>query len=182
VRHLVELHGGTVEAASPGEGGGAVFTVMLPLAPVEATAQPVTRERRAIAHETLLEGVHVLVVDDDIDARESLVMVLEESGAEVIAVSSAREALQAVGRVVPDVLVSDIAMPDVDGYGLLRRLRALHAERPVPALALTAYGGEDHRRRALAAGFEMHLAKPIDPSELTAAVRSLAGQRPTDRP
>ena len=182
VRHLVELHGGTVEAASPGEGGGAVFTVMLPLAPVEATAQPVTRERRAIAHETLLEGVHVLVVDDDIDARESLVMVLEESGAEVIAVSSAREALQAVGRVVPDVLVSDIAMPDVDGYGLLRRLRALHAERPVPALALTAYAGEDHRRRALAAGFEMHLAKPIDPSELTAAVRSLAGQRPTDRP
>ena len=182
VRHLVELHGGTVEAASPGEGCGAVFTVVLPLAPAEAICLPVAREDRDVRGDTSLEGVHVLVVDDDVDARESLVMVLEECGAEVIAVSSAREALRVVGRTVPDVLVSDIAMPGVDGYGLLRRLRALHTERPVPALALTAYAGEVHRRRALAAGFEMHLAKPIDPSELTAAVRSLAGPRPTDRP
>ncbi|HYV57859.1 MAG TPA: response regulator, partial [Candidatus Nitrosopolaris sp.] len=181
VRHLVELHGGTVEAASPGEGGGAIFTVALPLASVEATGLSVTRDRD-VADDTSLEGVHVLVVDDDVDARESLVMVLKECGAEVVAVSSAREALKAVGRVVPDVLVSDIAMPEVDGYGLLRRLRALPVERPVPALALTAYAGEDHRRRALAAGFEMHLAKPIDPGELAAAVRSLAGLRPTDRP
>jgi signal transduction histidine kinase/CheY-like chemotaxis protein len=181
VRHLVELHGGSVRAHSDGVGKGALFSVRLPVAAVRPKgpddAIPTSLRHGAVETALPLAGLRVVVVDDEADARELVATVLAESGASVFAVSSAAEALQAVERHRPDVLVSDIGMPCEDGYSLIRRLRAM--ESPVgriPAAALTAYATVQDRTRALFAGYSSHLPKPIDPAELTAVVANLAGR------
>ncbi len=177
VRQLVELHGGTVRAESPGEGQGATFTVSLPI--------PTFQLDGAEGHEApgkvdapSLEGLRVLVVDDEADARESLTVVLEQCGAVVTAVASAREALGALAHQRPDILVSDIGMPEEDGYSLIEKVRVLEAQRGgrIPAVALTAYAAPEDRRRALAAGYELHVPKPVTPEELVTAVANLSGR------
>ncbi len=167
VRHLVELHGGTVTASSPGEGRGASFTVTLPLA-APARGGPPARA---------LDGVSVLVVDDEPDTRELLTVVLRHYGATVTAVESAGGALQSLERARPDVLVSDIGMPGEDGYTLIRRIRAMEPEgRRMPAIALTAYARKEERARALRAGYQRHVAKPVEPLELASVIASLTGK------
>jgi CheY-like chemotaxis protein len=122
-----------------------------------------------------LDDLHVLVVDDEQDARELLVTVLERCGAAVVAVATAKEALAALAKRRPDILVSDIGMPDEDGYDLIRKVRLLTEEQggSLPAVALTAYAGREDRQRALEAGFQMHLSKPVDPTELAATISNL---------
>ncbi|WP_017716068.1 PAS domain S-box protein [Kamptonema formosum] len=180
VRHLVELHGGTVAASSEGAGLGATFTVRLPLAQWIAGrgAQGTGPEVPSPTPATPLSGLRVLVVDDDTDTRDLVAIALEEYGASVTAAASASEALDALAKLPPDVLVSDISMPAADGYTLMRQLRALPAERggQVPAVALTAYARREDRQKALGAGFQIHLAKPVEPAKLAAAVASLAGR------
>ncbi len=181
VRHIVELHGGMVHAESEGEGMGATFVVTLPVA--AARAEPVTPRRipPAISAPKVTEdvcdlaGVEVLVVDDEADAREVIARILQRCNAIVIAAGSADEALQLFHRSPPHVLVSDIAMPGRDGYDLIRTIRELPIERggEVPAVALTAYAREEDRIRSLAAGFQMHLTKPVEPGPLTAAITHL---------
>jgi CheY-like chemotaxis protein/anti-sigma regulatory factor (Ser/Thr protein kinase) len=188
VRHLVELHGGTVHAESRGEGQGAIFTVELPLATTQTKsgdsgrAHVNSEQARVMPDEgeppddpCRLEGVRVLLVEDEPDTRDLVKTILERCGAEVTAVGSAGEALSALERIKPDVLVSDIGMPGENGYELIRKVRALGPERGgrVPAVALTAYAGPKDRRRALLAGFQTHLAKPVEPDELLAVVASL---------
>ncbi len=181
VRQLVELHGGTVRADSPGEGLGATFTVELPLSllrsqPHPDRAHPTTSSSIPFAPSPeVLHGVRVLVVDDEPDSLETIRTVLEMSGADVRSASSAPAALATLETWLPDVLVSDIGMPGEDGYSLIRRLRLLPAARggAVPALALTAYARVEDRLRVLEAGFQMHVPKPIEPAELVALVTSL---------
>jgi signal transduction histidine kinase/DNA-binding response OmpR family regulator len=184
VRQIVELHGGTVRADSPGEGQGATFTVCLPTSTTPSTAI----EQAPASAETLnLSNVRVMVVDDEPDSREFVAFVLEQAGAQVTALSSAVEVLQALPEVKPDVLVSDIGMPEVDGYTLIRQIRMLPPQQDnsaatskeiscIPAIALTAYAGETNQQQALAAGFQWHLAKPVVPDELVAIVAELAQQ------
>ncbi|MEG4202869.1 PAS domain S-box protein [Microcoleus sp. Pol7_A1] len=172
VRYLVELHGGTVQADSPGEELGATFTVRLPLMPIE----PGVNDREQCSEASLtLEGVQVLVVDDDTDTREFLVFLLQQAQASVIWANSAGEALAALMEFKPDVLLSDIGMPDTDGYMLLRQVRALPPEQggQIPAIALTAYAGDVNQQQALAAGFQRHIAKPVEPDELIGAIVNL---------
>ena len=188
VRNLVELHGGTVSAYSDGPGKGASFMVRLPLLdiPSQEANQPsaawqTQRQQSAERMECppRLEGVSVLVVDDDRDAREMLNMVLSQCEAEVRTASSTAEALAEISRQRPDVLVSDIGMPDLDGYELIKRLRQTESERgqkALPALALTAYAKAEDRVRALAAGYHVHLSKPVDPEEFALVVASLLGR------
>ncbi|MFL6253919.1 MAG: PAS domain S-box protein [Pyrinomonadaceae bacterium] len=192
VRHLVESQGGSVSAQSPGEGLGAVFTVELPLAAVPGTQPPRGRPElfSGQARSTLnegetfgtpgaLEGVRVLLVEDEQDTRELLKTILEGCGAAVTEATSAVEALAALEHTRPDVLVSDIGMPGENGYELIKRVRALPAERGgrVPAVALTAYAGTKDRRRAMLAGFHTHLAKPVEPDELLAVLASLSARK-----
>ncbi len=188
VRHLVEQHGGTVRAASDGEHLGSTFTVNLPISAVNTHAAGETQEEAAAGREQvrapqetegLLQGVRVLVVDDHTDARELLAMVLSSAGASVSAAASAPDALEALKREPPDVLVSDIGMPGEDGFALVRRVKALRPEDGgrTPAIALTAYATEEDRLRALAAGFAEHLPKPVEPADLVTAVAHLAGRR-----
>jgi CheY-like chemotaxis protein len=190
VRQLVELHGGTVTAESAGEGRGATFTIVLPVPALlmhpkgaesvdvggidlTAPAEPAPEPAR-----TLLDGLSVLVVEDDADSRESLVKVLEQYGARGTGAATAREAIQALEVAVPDVLVSDIGMAGEDGYALIRKVRTLPAERGgrLPALAVTAYGEERDRLKAISAGFQAHVAKPVGPVELVMEVARLAGR------
>jgi len=172
VRHLVELHGGTVAARSEGEGKGASFTVRLPLMlaaePREARPEPLPAVD--------LGGLEVLVVDDDREARELVATALRGAGAQVRTAASAVEALADVGLHPPSVIVSDIEMPGEDGYALIRRLRALDADHggAIPAAALTAHARPEEVRRALEAGFQRHLAKPTAPDEIARAVAALA--------
>jgi signal transduction histidine kinase/DNA-binding response OmpR family regulator len=191
VRHLVELHGGSVSAESPGPGHGATFVVRLPELPAQASAEapPLRWEAGAAGPESgprsgvhELDGLRVLVVDDDHDARELLKEVLTQHRAQVTTASSASEALDAIGAERPHVLVSDVAMKGEDGYELVRRLRGRTPEEggSLPALALTAYARKEDRLRAFAAGFQMHATKPIEPTELVAAVASLARRRTDD--
>jgi signal transduction histidine kinase/ActR/RegA family two-component response regulator len=180
VRHLVEAHGGTVEAHSDGPGRGSTFTVRLPVVarPRRArdrTPPPAPVEPVPFAS---LARVRVLVVDDDPDTLEVVRQVLEQAGAHVVVAASAREAYEALAARPPDVLLSDIGMPGEDGLALIRRVRALEAARGgrVPAAALTAYTQVEDRQHALSAGYQAYLAKPIEPAELTAAVARLAGR------
>ena len=180
VRHLVELHGGTVEARSEGESRGATFIVHLPVRPVPAAEDtgagvPLPRVA-ATARVDDLTGVRVLVVEDDAESRSLLESMLARLGAEVEVAASAAEALAAVERRTPDVLLSDIEMPGEDGYSLIRRIRALPSPdgSRLPAAALTAYARTEDRIAALSAGFQFHLAKPVAASELAAVVASLA--------
>ncbi|MCA1816918.1 MAG: MEDS domain-containing protein [Acidobacteria bacterium] len=188
VRHLVELHGGTVAAQSGGEGRGATFTVTLPLALDEERATRRRGRRAADLRQGVetagrvkslpsLEGVGVLVVDDDADALRMLDLILAGRGARVVTASSVAGALEALEAFAPAVVVSDLAMPGDDGYALVERLRALDAARgtQTPAVALTAYARVEDRARALAAGFNMFVAKPVELDELVTAVAHLAG-------
>ena len=169
VRQLVDLHGGTVWADSAGEGQGATFTVELPLTlSRQASESPTQAVERAD-----LNGIRVLLVEDDADARELAAFVLEESGANVTAVGSVKEALSASPQQRPQILVSDISMPGEDGYDLIRQIRDRSSAVELPAIALTAYAREEDRQQLLKAGFQMHLPKPIEPVELITAVARL---------
>jgi CheY-like chemotaxis protein len=163
VKRLVELHDGRVEAASAGPGGGATFTVWLPLAAVEVDTTP----RTDVVH-TELNGLSVLVVDDHDDSRTLVATILERCGARVVAAATADEALRALASDETDVVLTDIAMPEQDGYSLLERLRMRAPE--LPAIAVTACVSAEDRTRARRAGFRAHVAKPIDAEELVAAV------------
>jgi PAS domain S-box-containing protein len=183
VRHLTELHGGTISATSEGEGRGAEFTVRLPVMSVarpDDSASGSSQASAAIngaAREHLLHGLKVLVVDDEPDARALLRRVLEDAEAHVRTASSVPEALELWKHDKPHVLVSDIGMPGQDGYELIRAVRAMEPDgRSVAALALTAFARAEDRKRALLAGFHMHLSKPVDPTELTLVVANLAGR------
>ena len=178
-RNLVEMHGGSVEAASEGEGAGSVFTVRLPLASTQRASGGVdTLELVPAQFASLLSGVRVLVLDDEADAREIVQRLLEDSGATVVTAGSAHDALDQLSHgLVPDVIVSDIGMPDQDGYEFMQRVRRLGgAVSSVPAAALTALARLEDRKRALMAGYQSHLAKPVDPTELVAMVASMTGR------
>jgi PAS domain S-box-containing protein len=182
VKYLVELHGGTIEAASAGEGQGSTFTMTLP---VRAVTAPLGEAGEGVAAvispegARMLAGVRALVVDDMEDARALLESTLRQYGADVVAVSSAAEAYAlittAAPQELPDIMVTDIEMPGEDGYSLIRRVREWEGERRpyIPAVALTAYGRTVDRLRALTAGFQMHIAKPVEPTELSLVVKSL---------
>ena len=175
-RHLVELHGGDVHAESAGEGRGATFTVTLPVRAItETPAVGATQERAASAAAGIrLDGVRVMVVDDRADDRDLVAMVLIRAGADVSAAGSVAEAMSRLEGFSPDVLVTDIGMPVHDGYELIRRVRESGPEgAALRAIALTAYGRPEDRARALAAGFSVHLAKPVTPADLVAAVARL---------
>jgi PAS domain S-box-containing protein len=174
VRQLVELHGGTVFVESPGEGQGATFTVKLPLLAITDLGESeLTTE--AEFNSLNLEGIKILIVDDDVDSRDFITFLLQEENAEVIAVSSALEALEILAKSKLDILLSDIGMPEMDGYMLIRQVRNWLPEQggQIPAIALTAYAGEYDRQQAISAGFQMHIPKPIEPAELIAAVTKL---------
>jgi signal transduction histidine kinase/ActR/RegA family two-component response regulator len=180
VRHLVELHGGTVSAESAGEGNGAVFTVELPISAADGSQRPAPDSATSQEGAVRLDGVRVMVVDDEADTRDLLSFSLRNYGAEVTALGSASEALAAIQRDKPDVLVSDIGLPGDDGYALIRKVRALDENRGgrVPAAALTAYAKDEDRHRAIAAGFQAHVPKPVELAELASVVASLAGRVP----
>jgi CheY-like chemotaxis protein len=185
VRQLVELHGGDVEAHSEGPGRGARFTVRLPigamprrpdsgLAPLDDAPPTAPRVFTPVG----LHGLRVLVVDDDSDARELLEQMLQACGARVVLAAGAEEALQRLAVCAPDVLVSDIGMPAVDGYELVRRVRALGSPvAEMPALALTAFAGTQDEARALQAGFDAFLPKPVDGTALVERIAVLAAAR-----
>ncbi|PHK38908.1 hypothetical protein VF13_35185 [Nostoc linckia z16] len=177
VRHLVELHGGTVEADSLGEGQGATFTVKLPLLKSAElrTSSPESSNSELNTEESLLLGVQILLVDDQEDVRDFFSFALEQYGANVTPVASATEALEALAKSKPDILLSDIGMPLMDGYMLLRQVRKLPPEQggKIPAIALTAYAGEINHKQALAAGFQKHLPKPVEPLDLANAIVNL---------
>jgi CheY-like chemotaxis protein len=172
----VEIHGGTINAESGGDGRGATFTIRLPL--VEATAKSFVEpdQLKVSRSPQLLSGLNVLIVDDDSDTLTLMQTALERREANVTAVSSAGEAIQAITLKRPDVLVSDIAMPDEDGYGLIKKVRSLEngASENIPAVAITAYAKEEDRERALLAGFQIYLAKPVELTELISVVARAA--------
>jgi PAS domain S-box-containing protein len=176
VRKVVEMHGGKVQAESPGEGLGATFTVELPL--LMRSEQVRHEENESLNSEpesSLLSKTQVLVVDDEPDIRDLVSFILQDYGVTVTAVSSAQEALQALSESIPDVLISDIGMPKTDGYMLMREVRSRSPGQGghVPAIALTAYAGEMNQQQALAAGFQMHISKPVDPDVLVNAIADL---------
>jgi len=188
VKELVELQGGTVHADSPGEGQGATITLALPLPP--SSVELVERDSTALVGSTperdwtvsdteALKEVRVLVVEDDADNREMLVLILGRSGAMVTVAVSAAEAMEAIRRATPDLLVCDIGLPGEDGLELIRKIRALEADKGgrIPALALTGYSDQTHRATALAAGFDRHVSKPMVPGDLVAQAALLAGPR-----
>ncbi len=185
VRQLVDLHGGSVSVQSDGEGKGASFTIILPFVAVISNENDTevgypARNDEIISFEGLpsLHGLRVLVVDDEADTRELISEVLKGCGSEVILSCSAAEALEALSKHQPDILISDLGMPDEDGYSLISKIRALPPERggQIPAAALTAYARAEDRMRVLRAGFQFHLPKPVDSAELVTVVASLAGR------
>jgi CheY-like chemotaxis protein/anti-sigma regulatory factor (Ser/Thr protein kinase) len=191
VRHLVESHGGTVEADSLGQGRGATFTVKLPLMATRSTDVKTGNPQEHV-HPTAhtgstatqfdcpseLQGLHVLVVDDDEDVRRLVRTVLESCEAKVTTMSNAADALSALQSSRPDVLISDLGMPDEDGYSLIHKVRALSPEQggQTPAAALTAYARVEDRLQVLRSGFQIHLPKPVEPVELVAVVANLVGR------
>jgi PAS domain S-box-containing protein len=185
VHQLVDLHGGSVSVQSEGEGKGATFTIQLPFVSVissqkeaETVNPAAVEEMSTFAGLPSLQGLKVLVVDDEADTRELIREVLKECGSEVILSRSAAEALEALEQHRPDILISDLGMPDEDGYSLITKIRALPAERGghIPAAALTAYARAEDRMRVLRSGFQFHLPKPVDSAELVTVVASLAGR------
>ncbi len=190
VKQLVEMHGGTVDVDSAGEGRGAIFTVRLPIRAVHINESAEEPDAEAAASESeqapplpvvRLDGLRLLVVDDEADARRLLVKVLEQAGATVTAAGSAAQAMAALKpggqNANPHVLVSDIGMPDEDGFDLIRQVRkAGHTARDLPAVALTAFVHKEDTRQALLAGFQVHVPKPVDPHDLTVTIASLAGR------
>ncbi|WP_017653997.1 CHASE3 domain-containing protein [Fortiea contorta] len=179
-RNIVELHGGTIHAQSPGEGQGTTFVVNLPLMivhrPLDTPDRVHSTANREVSLDNApsLQGINIVVVDDEADTRELMITLLEQYGATVTAVASASEALEKITQLRPDVLISDIGMPEEDGYSLIRRVRSLTTEQggQTPAIALTAYARTEDRIQALTAGFQTHIAKPIEPAELVAVIRS----------
>jgi CheY-like chemotaxis protein len=192
VKYIVEAHGGTVEANSLGEGQGSTFTIRLPIRAVRIGEESEGRKIASTtnAHEpedtvpiphrlplVRLDGLRVLVVDDEADARRLLVLVLEQVGAIVTAAGSVREAIEALHKSRPDVLVSDLGMPDQDGFDLIRQVRdAGHDAKDLPAVALTAFVQKDDAHLALLAGYQIHVPKPVDPHDLTSVIARLAGR------
>ncbi|HEU4794505.1 MAG TPA: ATP-binding protein [Pyrinomonadaceae bacterium] len=179
VRHLVELHGGTVSAESDGVGRGATFAVSFPL--LSDRSGPITVMHSGEIHASefrSLDGLRVLLVDDEVETREIISTVVQRTGAEVKSCTSAREALTELVEWRPDVILSDIGMPDEDGYSFINRVRSLpqHEGGETPAAALTAYAREEDRRQALAAGYQMHIAKPIGAGQLVLMIAKLAGR------
>jgi len=183
-RHLVELHGGTITAESEGLGNGAVFTVDLPLAqerrdPARAEERRREVERRHSRSGVIrLDGIHVLLVEDDDDSRKLLGTMVKHYGAKVTSTKSAAKALEVFENEVPDVIISDIGMPDQDGYELIRKLRALPVEKGgnIPAIALTGYASRKDRERALNSGYNQHIAKPIEQADMISAIAALVGR------
>ncbi|KAB8316559.1 response regulator [Tolypothrix campylonemoides VB511288] len=173
-RQLVEAHGGTLVAESPGVGGGATFTIRLPL----MTTSQQTSNSEPPKPSLDLSDIKVLVVEDDAGTREFVAFALEQYKADVTAVASATEALEALAKEKPDILVIDIGMPKVNGYTLIRQIRSMTPEQGglLPAIALTAYVGEYDQKQALAAGFQIHVPKPIEPAELVAVIARLTGK------
>jgi signal transduction histidine kinase/AmiR/NasT family two-component response regulator len=203
VRHLVELHGGTVAAESPGEGQGATFIVCLPVRAVRAVRDPRGRPSRGAHRAPLhpvdassidLHGVTVLVVDDQAEAQALVKGVLQDAGAEAVGVSAVRDALELLTRFTPDVLVTDVGMPGEDGYSLIRQIRQREHERDrghdrdddhdhqpdahLPAIALTAYSRAEDRAQALESGFDAHLRKPVERQDLLVAIAKALGRLP----
>jgi signal transduction histidine kinase/CheY-like chemotaxis protein len=180
VRNLVELHGGSVSATSDGEGRGASFTVRLPVA-VASTHEDehAPSSMGETSEQRVLDGVKILLVEDEEDGKEVLKLTLDRLGAETRAVGSAAEAIDAYERERPDLLLSDVGLPGDSGYDLVRAIRQREAsgEGSVPAVAVTAFASEADRSRAFAAGFQRHVAKPVDPAELVAVIRDLLGER-----
>ncbi|MEQ9484015.1 ATP-binding response regulator [Coleofasciculus sp. F4-SAH-05] len=172
VRHLIELHGGRIEAESDGVGQGATFTVTLPL----ISDSPINPQNSSPNDEGLdLSEVTVLLVEDEVDTLDLLTIILESYGARVEGVTSAHEALAVFSQGQPDVLISDIGMPGMDGYEFIRQVRELPPNRGglVPAIALTAYAGETDYEKALSAGFNRHIAKPVEPKQIVDAIANL---------
>jgi signal transduction histidine kinase len=181
VRNIIEMHGGTVRAESAGEGRGSTFTVTIPLKPHDtdsANSASKSAEKLAPPSTISLQGVTVLLVDDEQDVLGLFTTILEQRGANVQVVKTSAEALKTVEELKPDILVADIGIPDNDGYTLIRRIRALGPKRGgnLPAVALTAYAGPEHRLQAITAGFQVHLAKPVNPAELISTVAGLVGR------
>ena len=185
VHQLVDLHGGSVSVQSEGEGKGATFTINLPFVGVISNSPEAESEHPAQSDDVIsldglpsLHGLKVLVVDDEADTRELIGEVLRECGSEVITSRSAAEALEALQQHKPDILISDLGMPDEDGYSLISKIRALPSELggQIPAAALTAYARAEDRMRVLRSGFQFHLPKPVDSAELVTVVASLAGR------
>jgi CheY-like chemotaxis protein len=175
VRQIVELHGGSITADSPGEGQGATFIVTLPLPQQTLSTTNQAPTAVALSETAPLAGIRALVVDDDPDSRDFVAFVLEQEGATVVQTSAAGKGLQILAESQFDVLVSDIGMPEMDGYTFLRQLRTkpVAAGGQIPAIALTAYVGELDRQQAIAVGFQHHLAKPVNPDQLTQMILSL---------
>ena len=190
VRHFVEMHGGTVSAHSEGEGLGAKFTVRLPLMAVHPAKHAVMGDRSAgrehersaesvtASSDAELDDLRVLVVDNESDAREILDITLTQRGAKVMTATTSREALRVLEEWMPDILVSDIGMPEEDGYMLISKIRALDPDRGgrTPAVALTGYAGPEERGRLLSAGYQIHVTKPVELNELISVIADLTGR------
>ncbi|MFT3784720.1 MAG: response regulator [Tepidisphaeraceae bacterium] len=187
-QHLAQLHGGTIQADSAGEGAGSTFRVTLPIASLKHAPNESTHLRDAWKPPSAalqdLKGTRILVVDDEPDSRELIVEVLTRCGADVRSADTVAEAMRKFERERPDVIVSDICMPGEDGFTLIGRIRARDATsaRRTPVIALTAYAGEDQRRRVLAAGFSRHIEKPYNPTDIAAAVGELASSQGASHP
>src|SRR6185369_13831482 len=180
VRHLVELHGGTISAESEGAGKGATFSATFPVIADRMDPHTLGQSGEFLASELVyLDGLRVLLVDDEAEARQILTTVIARRGAEVKACETASDALEVVKDWHPHVLMSDIAMPDEDGYSFIAKVRSLPPDEggETPAAALTAYARDEDRERALAAGYQMHIAKPISPAQLVMTIARLAGRR-----